>query len=368
MGNNSTEFFLELVRAGLWEKDVRLLSNNNFDYKEIYTLAEEQAVIGLVAAGIEHVKNIKIPQNEALLLVGNALQLEQRNIAMNNFIGEIIERLRREGIHSVLVKGQGIAQCYERPLWRSAGDIDLLLDADNYRKAKEYLSPLSSYIEPEDKKRLHLGMTITPWVIELHGTMHTELSNRMNRVIDDVQNKVFIDDRVRCWNNDSTEVYLPYPDEDIIIIFTHFIDHFYGGGVGLRQICDWCRLLWTYRERINLQLLEKRIHNMGLTSEWKAFAALAVDSLGMPVSAMPFYEKSPSLTHKAGRIMRLILQAGNMGQNKDESYRKRYSKGISNIITALRRFIEFARISKIFPSNAPVFFVKYLINRYKAVG
>lgn len=368
MGNNSTEFFLELVSAGLWEKDVRLLSNNNFDYKEIYTLAKEQAVIGLVAAGIEHVKNINIPQNEALLFVGSALQLEQRNIAMNNFIGEIVEKFKREGIHSVLVKGQGIAQCYERPLWRTAGDIDLLLDANNYQKAKVFLSPLSSFIEPEDKKRLHLGMTIEPWVVELHGTMYTDLSDRMNRVIDDVQNDVFINGNVRYWDNNSTKVYLPNPDNDIIITFTHFIDHFFGSGVGLRQICDWCRLLWKYNNAINQDLLKARLCRMRLFNEWKAFAALAVEYLGMPESKMPLYEKTNSLSYKARRIMRVIMQKGNMGQRKDESYRHKYPKRLSNIITALRRFREFAHISIIFPLNAPVFYVNYLINRYKAVG
>ena len=59
-------------------------------------------------------------------------------------------------------------------------------------------------------------------------------------------------------------------------------------GVGLRQVCDWCRLLWTYKDSLNYGLLEQRIKRAGLMSEWKAFGAYAVDYLGMPVEAIPF--------------------------------------------------------------------------------
>ena len=79
-------------------------------------------------------------------------------------------------------------------------------------------------------------------------------------------------------------------NEDALVVFTHFIKHFYKGGLGARQICDWCRLLWTYKETIDLGLLEIRLKTMGLMTEWKAFAAYAVDYLGMPSEAMPLYD------------------------------------------------------------------------------
>ena len=80
-------------------------------------------------------------------------------------------------------------------------------------------------------------------------------------------------------------------NNDILLIFTHFLKHFYKGGIGLRQICDWCRLLWTYRDSIDVALLEQRLRKMGLMSEWKAFAALAVEYLGMPAES-PIYDSS----------------------------------------------------------------------------
>ena len=40
--------------------------------------------------------------------------------------------------------------------------------------------------------------------------------------------------------------------EDIILVFTHILEFPFIGGVGLRQICGWCRLLWTYRSEIDV--------------------------------------------------------------------------------------------------------------------
>lgn len=360
---NNQQAFFALVKAGLWEQDVELRKYGTTAYAQVLQLATEQSMVGLVAAGLEHVKDVKVPQEWALQFAGQTLQLEQRNRAMNQFIAKLVQNLRSHDIYTLLVKGQGVAQCYERPLWRACGDVDLYLSKDNYEKAKSVLVPLAHSVEKEDKRRLHLGMTIDDFVVELHGTMHTGVSRRMNRVSDEVHQDIFHSGNVRSWNNDGVQVFLPNPDNDAVIIFNHFINHFYGEGIGLRQVCDWCRLLRTYRESLNYGLLESRIKNAGLMTEWKSFAAFAVECLGMRADAMPFYSESSSYSKKAQKICKLILETGNFGHNKDESYRKTSSKIKSNLITFWRRLGEFSRLATIFPLNAPKFFVTYVYGR-----
>ena len=362
---NNQQTFLELVRAGLWEREVRLLQYEGVDYSEVYQLADEQSVVGLLAAGIDHVSDVKLPQNEVLTIVGSTLQLEQRNEAMNQFVKKLFSRFKDEEIYAVLIKGQGVAQCYERPNWRAAGDIDLFLDKENYEKTKRFLSKYG-IADTEDKERLHIGYSLEGWTVELHGTMHTGISNRINVVVDEVQNDIFRNRGVRAWKVEEN-VCLPKPDNDVIIVYTHFLNHFYGEGIGLRQISDWCRLLWAYRQEIDLKLLKERISRAGLMTEWKAFGTFAVEYLGMPAEAMPFYKKSAAMRKKAGRICKLILKTGNFGVNKDESYRGTSTKMKSNVITFWRRLCEFARLATIFPVNAPKFFVSYVTNRAKAV-
>lgn len=359
--------FFELVTAGLWEKEVQLAPYGEIDLAEVLRLSEEQSVVGLVAAGIEHVVDRKLQKKNVLQFIGRTVQLEQRNQAMNYFIGVMVDKMQEKGIYAVLVKGQGVAQCYERPLWRACGDVDLYLDAQNYHKAKAFLTPLAEHVDGEDASRLHLGMTIDPWVVELHGTMDTEISKRINSGLSEIQKNVFANGGVRIWKNDAVDVPLPNSDNDVFIIFTHFIDHFYVGGVGLRQICDWCRLLWTYRTEFDRNLLEARLKEMGLTEEWKAFAAFTVEYLGMPVEAMPKYDKSEKYRRKARKICDLVIETGNFGHNKDESYRAKVGRVKSFFITFWRRLKEFVRLATIFPQHAPRFFMNYVITRIKVV-
>ena len=358
---------MSLVRAGLWNKEARLSPCGKVNYEEIMRLAEEQAVVGLVTAGLEHVVDVKVPQDELLQFIGSTLQIEQENLAMNRFIAVLLEKLRKKDVHAVLVKGQGIAQCYEKPLWRASGDVDLFLSEDNYNKAKEVVVPLASSVEDEYVEEKHLGMTIEDFVVELHGSLRVGLSQRINRVLDDIRNDTFAGGNVRSWNNNGTQVFLLSVENDAFYVFTHILQHFFKEGVGLRQICDWCRLLWTYREKLDKKALESRIKQMGLVSEWKAFAALAVEWLGMPKDAMPMYDESPRWNKKANCIIEFILKSGNMGHNRG-SWLMEHDSWLSRQFVVRKAFSMFRRIgdlvnhARIFPLDSLRFFPRIMFN------
>lgn len=360
--NHNQDAFLALVKAGLWEKDVRFAQFGEVDFNEVLRLAEEQSVVGLIAAGLEHVTDVKVPKEIVLQFVGRALQLEQQNTAMNSFVAMLVEKLRNADIYTLLVKGQGIAQCYERPLWRACGDVDLLLSNDNYEKAKALLLPLASYSDIEEKYGRHIGLTIEPWNVELHGTQRCELSHRMDKVLDEIQNDLFFGGNVRPWQNGRTTVFLPSSNNDIIIIFTHIIKHYFKEGVGLRQICDWCRLLWTYREKIDVPLLDKRLRKMGLKTEWKAFAALAVDYLGMPAETIPFYSAEKRWQRKAYSICEYIMQVGNFGHNRNVTYFEKYPYIVRKSISFWRRTGYLFRHASVFPWDSLRFFPSLVFN------
>lgn len=359
MQDNIQEQFLELVRAGLFpDKAARILAHGTaVDWDGIYRLAEEQSVVGLVADGIDSLPaSERPPQAVVLQFIGQTIQIEQTNKSLNEYTAELIKELRRYDVYAILVKGQGIAQCYEKPFWRASGDIDLLLSDSNYEKAKQVLLPIAEAVEKEYTAFKHLGMTMQGGVVvELHGTMHSRLSGCVDRVIDEAQKDIFYGGNVRYWNNGNTTIFLPSPDNDVIIIFTHILRHFFFEGIGLRQICDWSRLLWTYRSEINASLLEQRLRKAGLMSEWRAFAAFAIDWLGMPIEAMPLYSADAKWSRKASRICADVLKVGNFGHKQRRDF-----SGMSYL---WRKFVSFrGRLSDmlrhfaIFPKDSIVFF------------
>ena len=358
--------FFELVKTGLWgngNPDIRI--DGATDWQEVYRLATEQSVLGLVLDGLEH-SDEKPPQIMLLQWIGEVQVIEQQNKEMNAFIAELIEKLRKNDADALLVKGQGVAQCYEKPLWRCSGDVDLFLSDSNYEIAKRVLVPLASEVETEYVGSKHLGMTIDGWVVELHGSLRVGLPNRINRVLDDIRQDTFYGGNVRSWNNNRTQVFLLGKENDVVYVFVHFLNHFYKGGIGLRQICDWCRLLWIYKGSLDYGLIESRIRKMGLMSEWKAFATFAVKYLGMSVEAMPFLneddKQNEKLNGKAERIKNFILMSGNFGHNRDMSYYEKYPYMIRKFYSMKMRVGDLISHARIFPMDSLRFFPRIMWN------
>lgn len=361
---NSIEAFLALLRAGLWEKEVRLSQFEKIDFDEVYRLADEQTVFGLISAGLEHITDWKSPQETAFRFVDIIMQLEQRNLSMNQFIGDLFRRMKDSGVEALLVKGQGIAQCYERPLWRAAGDVDLFLDGDNYQKAKEFFQGKASSIRQEKEYLKHVGMMVGPWAVELRGNRRADVTARMDRVIDAVQTDTFHNHHVRVWRNGETEILLPSPDNDVIFVFTHILHHFYrGGGIGLRQICDWCRLLYVYNDQIDRTLLKRRLEEAAIVPEWKLFGGFAVKMLGMPEEVMPFYEEPTRRgLKKIGQILDFIMERGNFGHKRDISDDRKYPFLIRKFISMWRKGGDILRQYLIFPANSCRYFFRFLFS------
>lgn len=371
---NTEKAFLELVRAGLWEdlkfkdESLKFKDFGSADWDALLLLAREQSVVGLLAAGLEQLKDVQVPHGWAFQVVRKALSLEQKNRNKNVFVNELTGELEGEGIRAVMVKGQGLAQCYKRPLWRASGDIDLYLDEDDFQKAKAFFRPRVNKFDPDNDYTRHINMTYKGWVVEIHANQHSRLSARTDRVLDEVHRDIFYKGGVRIWDNGGKAVTLPSADNDAILVFTHFLHHFYNGGIGLRQICDWCRLLYTYRESLNYGLLESRIRQMGLLTEWKAFYNLACKYLDMPDLDPRFMVHDSRLDKKAERIMDFIMEVGNFGHNRDTSYYGKFPFVVRKAISFGVRMKDVLRHARIFPADSLRFMLNMMRHSFRAVS
>ena len=97
--SNNIKAFFELLRAGLWASEVRLEAFNDVDYYEVFRLAKEQSVLGLVLEGIERSKiqdsSFRVPQQLLLRWIGEVQLIEQQNKAMNEYVACLFEKLRK---------------------------------------------------------------------------------------------------------------------------------------------------------------------------------------------------------------------------------------------------------------------------------
>ena len=119
--------FLELLRSGLWGKPADAsIFQGEIDWLTILRIAKEQTVQILVANGIETLpKELWPPQSVIFKLIEYRTTTARMHLLINSVIAKITEALNAEGIPSVLLKGQGLAQNYLIPESRICGDIDL---------------------------------------------------------------------------------------------------------------------------------------------------------------------------------------------------------------------------------------------------
>ncbi len=358
---NNYAVFFELLKAGLWEKSIDLSKLGEIDFEDIYRISEEQSVLGLILAGLDF-SDVKPAQMLLLQWISSVQIQEQQNKAMNIFIGKVVKEMREKDIYTLLVKGQGVAQCYERPLWRASGDIDFYMSESNYEEAKNFFRPLVESFDPDNDVTRHINMHYGEWVVEIHANQNISLSPRVNRILDEIHADLFYNGNVRSWMAGRTQVFLPAADDDVILVFTHLLSHFYKGGLGVRQICDWCRLLWTFRDKININILEKRLRKMRLMAEWRAFGTFAVDYLGMPSEAMPMFSPDEKWKRKADKICSFIMEVGNFGHNRDMSYYEKYPYLIRKVCSMGRRCGDVIRHVRIFPIDSLRFFPYIMYN------
>ena len=122
--NLSTEHkaLFSLLRAGLWEREPDDLSPfplTDAQWWEVYRMSVRQTVAGIVFRGLHHLPEEYLPA-DALMIhwVAKADRIERKNRRMDAALRLLLQRMGREGLHPLLLKGQGVAALYEHPLLR----------------------------------------------------------------------------------------------------------------------------------------------------------------------------------------------------------------------------------------------------------
>lgn len=311
------DMFFSLLRCGLWGKAENGADCASVDWQALIRLAKEQTVTGLVSDGVSVLKHsdvrFSMPPEISRQLMVQTIGVERANVRLDTVVAELAGIFKDNGISYCLIKGQGTAQNYIHPGHRSPGDIDFLLDDENYRHASETLALRADKLFPEDDNKKHFGMLFHDGVdVELHGTARASFGKAFNDVLDGMQSELFSRRNFRSWDCLGEPVTLPSEDFDAMFIFTHFIQHFYHGGLGLRQICDWTMHLHRFASVIDRAWIRRRLDELGLNKEWKAFGFIAVNLLGLPREEMPFYDET--FGRYSDMIWASIKHSGNFGR------------------------------------------------------
>lgn len=246
------------------------------------------------------------PKQELQLKVQMGKYLRQ-HLRLNQDLETVFTHLQANGLHPVLLKGQGCATYYPNPVLRATGDLDIYIGEKDYEKAKEVLRTFGCQMTQESEKHqdAHFGQT----TLEIHRVTEHLIHPAHHRYYQQLSEKELAQPQIVT---PSVTFPIPPASFNALQIFMHLWHHFTTTGIGLRQFIDLALILHRDHQAINPDDLKTHLKNLGRTDAWGMVGNILVDVLGLPQDEYPLY--STRYQGKAKKIFQMVLEEGNFGQ------------------------------------------------------
>ena len=332
------------------------------DWKELYAIAQKQALLGVLFHGIQRLPKELAPEQKLLMQwMAMAEMIRKQNIKLFQDSVKVCQNFENEGFANCILKGQGNALLYPDPYMRTPGDIDIYLSGGR-KKIMKYVDRVC----PNQVMRYHhVDFPVMKTAIEVHFTPSYMFCPIQNRRMQKWFEKVMGE---QCNHRVSLpdgygEIYVPQVSFNVIYILSHLYRHIFTEGIGLRQLLDYYFVLVKWHTdltnltdsdnslpqmtQINTDLDALR-HELKYLGLWK-FAG-AVMFVMKEVFGLSEDRMIAPMDEKEGRfLLDEIMRGGNFGQYDDRMGSK---VGESKIHRYFRMNFRNLRFVKHYPTEA----------------
>ena len=313
----SSAIFL-FLRYSLGDKVDMSMVVANMDWRQLYTFASKQAILGICFDGIERLgeeypeelKKNPIERDLLITWMAKAQQIRRQNVKVNGVAAKLYSKFREDGLRCCILKGQGNALMYLNTYSRNPGDIDVWVNASR-EQITEYAK--KHFKLGDDIRYHHIETSVDGVPVELHFfpcTMNNPIYNaRLQKWFKrnaDLQcsNVVSLPDGIG-------EIAIPTTAFNVIYQLTHLYHHFFDEGIGMRQIIDYYFVVNNDELLVIRDTLQRELKYLGL---WKFAGAVMYvlhEALGLSEEKMiaPIDEKRGKL------LLAEILNGGNFGKH-----------------------------------------------------
>lgn len=279
------------------------------DWKELYRIAQKQALLGVLFYGIQRLPKELAPEQKLLMQwMVMAEMIRKQNIRLFQDSVKVCQNFENEGFANCILKGQGNALLYPDPYMRTPGDIDIYLSGGRKRIMK-YVDQVC----PNQVMRYHhVDFPVLKTAIEVHFTPSYMFCPIHNRRMQKWFEKVKGD---QCAHRVSLsdgygDIYVPTASFNVIYILSHLYRHIFTEGIGLRQLLDYYYVLISDDLLLIRDRVQKDLKQLGL---WKF--AQAVMFVMKEVFGLSENKMIAPINEKEGRfLLDEIMRGGNFGQ------------------------------------------------------
>lgn len=288
------------------------------DWRQLYTFASRQALLGFCFDGIERLtkefsEELKQnPMGRDLLMtwMGASQQIHRQNMKVNAVAAKLFSMLREDRMRCCVLKGQGNALMYPNAYSRNPGDIDVWINASRER-IMEYAR--NKFELGDDISLQHLETSLDGVPVELHffpcfmnnPIYHARLQKWFRRNADlQFSHIVSLPDG-------AGDIAIPTSSFNVVYQLTHLYHHFFDEGIGMRQIIDYYYVVNNDELLVIRDTLQKELKHLGL---WKFAGAVMYvlhETLGLSEEKM-----IAPMDEKRGKVLLAeILDGGNFGRH-----------------------------------------------------
>lgn len=332
------------------------------DWKELYCIAQKQALLGVLFYGIRRLPKELAPEQKLLMQwMVMAEQIRKQNIRLFLDSVKVCKNFENKGFANCILKGQGNALLYPDPYMRTPGDIDIYL-AGGRKRVMQYINKVC----PNQVMRYHhVDFPVMKTAIEVHFTpsyMFCPIHNRrMQKWLEEEMGE-------QCNHRVSLpdgygEIHVPQVSFNVIYILSHLYRHIFTEGIGLRQLLDYYFVLVKWHTDLtnltdsnksfpqmtqiytDLDTLRHELKYLGL---WK-FAQAVMYVLHEVFGLSEDWMIAPMDEREGKFLLDEIMRGGNFGQYDDRMGSK---VGESKIHRYFRMNLRNLRFVKHYPTEA----------------
>lgn len=345
-----TRLFFALLRRATGGEEMFLPPITCEEWDEVFILAKQQALVGIVFRAIEKLPVECRPYRELLLKWWSiAEQIKRRSQLLYETAWQVEQRFAKDGFRGTILKGVGIATLYPEPLYRTPGDIDIWLDAER----EDILAYVLKYKENPFVIYHHVDFVEVNGVsIEVHFTPSYFSDFRTNnRFQQYVREQRPLQMEHTTVLDGVGEVHTPTLAFNRVYVLSHIYRHLFDEGVGLRQLLDYYYVLcqgFTGEEREETMRVLRHL-------KMKRFVA-AVMWVLKEVFGMEERYMLTAPNEKDGRfLLDEIMIAGNFGHHDPRIIRSKDERLFTRFV---RRTVRNLRFLRSYPSEvigSPIF-------------
>ena len=298
------------------EKTDIILSLTSEEWGQVLALADRHEVLALLENILE---SDKLSEEQQLIVQFKTAKTVHTGIQLQVLNQRLTTILDKKGIQAITLKGCAVARFYPVPEFRKTTDIDLFVaNEEDDRRAVQILSKNGFKLSGEWHANHHFVLVSEKKVVvELHTEWADAFKDKhLNKYLEKLQKESNQHCQLVEWQ--GLKFYAYETAWQGFYLMIHMLQHFFGSGFGLRNLCDWV-VLWENCDDVKARKdFWKMVCESGTIEFTKAITSICIKYLGLDQKKSPVPEKCHIDQQLVDALLRDVLDAGEFGYSESE--------------------------------------------------